>query len=43
MWNDPMIGIDWPLLDKKLLLSEKDISGKPLAEAEIYAGPYRVS
>jgi dTDP-4-dehydrorhamnose 3,5-epimerase len=35
LWNDPAIGIDWPL-DGLPLLSEKDRRGKPLAEADCY-------
>lgn len=37
LWNDPAIGIEWPLLADQLpLLSEKDAQGKPLSEAEVY-------
>lgn len=37
LWNDPDIGIDWPLLPgKELILSEKDRRGIPLAEAECF-------
>jgi dTDP-4-dehydrorhamnose 3,5-epimerase len=35
-WNDPAIGIDWPL-DGPPQLSGKDQSGKLLAEAEVFA------
>ena len=36
-WNDPDIGIDWPLLeDEKPILSAKDQAGLPLREAEVY-------
>jgi dTDP-4-dehydrorhamnose 3,5-epimerase len=34
-WNDPTIGIDWPM-DGEPLLSGKDMAGKPLLEAEVY-------
>ena len=34
-WNDPQIGIDWPL-DGAPLLSAKDAQGVSLAEAEAY-------
>jgi dTDP-4-dehydrorhamnose 3,5-epimerase len=36
LWNDPAIGIEWPL-DGEPTLSEKDRAGLLLAEAEIYA------
>lgn len=34
-WNDPAIGIDWPVAHP--LLSDKDRLGKSLADAEIFA------
>jgi dTDP-4-dehydrorhamnose 3,5-epimerase len=37
LWNDPALGIEWPLLHgQPPLLSEKDRQGKPLSEAEVY-------
>ncbi|MCX7976730.1 MAG: dTDP-4-dehydrorhamnose 3,5-epimerase [Bellilinea sp.] len=37
LWNDPQIGIDWPLVEgADLLISEKDRAGLPLAQAETY-------
>ena len=37
IWNDPAIGIEWPLLDGKApVLSDKDAEGKPLREAELF-------
>ena len=37
LWNDPAVGIDWPLVDGAApVLSEKDARGKPLGEAELY-------
>ena len=36
IWNDPAIGIDWPL-DGEPLLSAKDRQGVPLAQAEVFA------
>ena len=35
LWNDPEIGIDWPLSEMPIL-SEKDQSAKRLAEAEVF-------
>ncbi len=34
-WNDPEIGIDWPL-EGQPSLSAKDAAGVPLAEAEVF-------
>jgi dTDP-4-dehydrorhamnose 3,5-epimerase len=36
LWNDPAIGIQWPLTAEPLL-SAKDKAGKLLAEAEVFA------
>ena len=37
LWNDPEIGIEWPLLDgMSPLLSAKDAQGKPLRDAELF-------
>lgn len=36
IWNDPAIGIEWPL-DAEPLLSGKDQKGLKLAEAEVFA------
>ena len=36
LWNDPQIGIDWPLMDGMPSLSDKDINGKTFAEAELF-------
>ncbi|WP_434661742.1 dTDP-4-dehydrorhamnose 3,5-epimerase [Paraburkholderia sp. A3BS-1L] len=35
VWNDPEIGIEWPI-DFEPLLAAKDASGKRLTEAEVY-------
>lgn len=35
-WNDPTIGIRWPLLDSAPVLSGKDVQGKLLAQAECF-------
>lgn len=34
-WNDPTIGIDWPVFHEPIL-SEKDFRGESLANAEVY-------
>lgn len=36
LWNDPAIGIDWPIAVPPVL-SEKDRNGKLLKDAEVYA------
>jgi len=37
LWNDPILGIDWPLIDDKApVLSLKDAEGSPLSFAEVY-------
>jgi dTDP-4-dehydrorhamnose 3,5-epimerase len=36
LWNDPAIGIEWPL-DGAPLLSGKDQAAVPLADAEVFA------
>ncbi len=37
LWNDPDIGIDWPLIDgSALLISDKDADGLTLKEAETF-------
>ena len=37
LWNDPEIGIEWPLLDgMSPILSAKDAQGKPLRDAELF-------
>lgn len=37
LWNDPALGIDWPLIEGEApLLSDKDAAGMPLAEADTY-------
>jgi dTDP-4-dehydrorhamnose 3,5-epimerase len=35
LWNDPAIGIDWPLTETPTLAA-KDSTGAPLAQAEVY-------
>ncbi|MDR3088677.1 MAG: dTDP-4-dehydrorhamnose 3,5-epimerase [Desulfobulbaceae bacterium] len=36
LWNDPTVGITWPLDGASPLMSEKDLRGKSLAEAALY-------
>lgn len=36
LWNDPAVGVDWPLDAIEPLLSEKDAAGLPLAQCEVY-------
>lgn len=35
-WNDPEIGIAWPLGELEVTLSDKDLAGRPLSDASIY-------
>ena len=35
-WNDPEIGIEWPIDGLYVTLSDKDRAGKPLREASLY-------
>lgn len=37
MWNDPEVGIEWPLEGIEPQLSSKDKVGKPLSEVEAFA------
>ena len=36
-WNDPTVGVEWPLAGAAPQLSAKDVAGKPLAECETFA------
>ncbi len=37
LWNDPQIGVEWPLLDGNTpLLSSKDAAGKLLSQAQVF-------
>lgn len=36
LWNDPAIGIDWPLAGISPVLAAKDAAGTPLKDAETY-------
>ncbi|MGA2569600.1 MAG: dTDP-4-dehydrorhamnose 3,5-epimerase [Terracidiphilus sp.] len=35
-WNDPDLGIEWPIKAGKAIVSEKDAKGKLLREAEVF-------
>ena len=35
-WDDPALGIQWPLQGATPLLSPKDLKGKPLADADCF-------
>ena len=37
LWNDPAVGIEWPLEGIEPQLSGKDQAGKPLSEIEAFA------
>lgn len=36
LWNDPAVGIEWPLAGAQPLLKPKDAAGAPLADAETF-------
>jgi dTDP-4-dehydrorhamnose 3,5-epimerase len=36
IWNDPTIGVQWPLPGDELILSAKDRIGIPFADAEVF-------
>lgn len=36
IWNDPSIGIDWPIGDREPLVSPKDAAAPSLADAELF-------
>jgi dTDP-4-dehydrorhamnose 3,5-epimerase len=35
-WNDPILGIDWPMENMKLIMSDKDRNAPMLNEAELF-------
>lgn len=35
-WNDPALGIDWPVSTADAVLSPKDLANRPLAEHPVY-------
>ena len=36
LWDDPAVGIEWPLGEVTPQLSAKDVAGIPLAQCEVY-------
>lgn len=36
LWNDPEIGIEWPLDSERPLLSPKDAAGVPFSQADLF-------
>jgi dTDP-4-dehydrorhamnose 3,5-epimerase len=36
LWNDPAVGVEWPLAGMEPVLSAKDAAGLPLAQCEVY-------
>jgi dTDP-4-dehydrorhamnose 3,5-epimerase len=36
LWNDPDLGIEWPVSEKDAIVSAKDLQGKPLSSAEVF-------
>jgi dTDP-4-dehydrorhamnose 3,5-epimerase len=37
VWNDADLGIPWPVSSENAIVSEKDLKGTPLREAEVFA------
>jgi dTDP-4-dehydrorhamnose 3,5-epimerase len=37
LWNDPELGIKWPIAAGDAIVSEKDAKGKLLRDAELFA------
>jgi dTDP-4-dehydrorhamnose 3,5-epimerase len=37
LWNDPNVAIDWPVRGTCVVVSEKDLRGATLPEAEVFA------
>ncbi|MFP5237361.1 MAG: dTDP-4-dehydrorhamnose 3,5-epimerase [Acidobacteriota bacterium] len=37
LWNDPDLTIDWPLAPEIAILSDKDLKGRTLKSAEVFA------
>jgi dTDP-4-dehydrorhamnose 3,5-epimerase len=37
LWNDPEIGISWPVSAEDAIVSDKDLQGQTMREAELFA------
>lgn len=37
LWNDPSLAIPWPISAEEAVVSEKDLQGRTLQEAELFA------
>jgi len=37
LWNDPQVGITWPLVKDNAILSDRDRAGNPLSDCETFA------
>jgi len=37
VWNDPELGIAWPVVPEAAIVSEKDAQGATLETAELFA------
>ena len=35
-WDDPDLGIEWPVLDQPFLISDKDVRGMTFAQADLF-------
>jgi dTDP-4-dehydrorhamnose 3,5-epimerase len=36
LWNDPALGIEWPVAPENAIISAKDLQGKPWSAAEVF-------
>ncbi|RYZ87895.1 MAG: dTDP-4-keto-6-deoxy-D-glucose epimerase, partial [Proteobacteria bacterium] len=36
IWNDSFINVQWPSIDSKISLAEKDLKGSSFAEADLF-------
>jgi len=37
LWNDPELGIEWPVSAEDAIVSAKDLQGKPFSSAEVFS------